>query len=178
MVNLIYIFWMYVILFAVIGIMRGWAKELLVSFSVILALALTHLLQRYIPMFQAVDGTSLFWIRTWITVGLVYFGYQTVGNIGALSGKARKEKLQDALFGGVMGATNGYLIVGTIWSYLHDAGYPFGNIFFFDPNVPAITGIYQTIETMMLWMPPHAFGEPGIYFAVMIAFVFVIVVFV
>jgi len=172
MVNLIYIFWMYVILFAVIGAMRGWAKELLVSFSVILALALNHLMQRYIKMFAALDPTSLFWIRTWITIALVYFGYQTVG-VEKFSAKARKEKLQDALFGAVMGAINGYLVVGTVWSYLHDANYPFPGIFY-----PPTDGISLEIARMMAWMPPHAFGEPGIYFAVMIAFVFVIVVFI
>jgi len=31
MMSIIYVFWMYVLLFAVIGGMRGWAKELLVS---------------------------------------------------------------------------------------------------------------------------------------------------
>lgn len=172
MVNLIYIFWMYVILFAVIGAMRGWAKELLVSFSVILALALNHLMERYIRIFQSIDPTSLFWIRTWITIALVYFGYQTVG-VEKLAGKARKEKLQDALFGAVMGAINGYLVVGTVWSYLHDASYPFPGIFY-----PPTEAISLEIARMMAWMPPHAFGEPGIYFAVMIAFVFVIVVFI
>lgn len=181
MVNLIYIFWMYVILFAVIGAMRGWAKELLVSFSVILALALNHLLRRYVPMIVNLptNGTSLFWIRTWITVALVYFGYQTVGleRLG-LSGKARKEKLQDALFGGVMGGVNGYLVVGTVWYYLNDAQYPFDNIFFKNTTVPEIASAFETIRTMMDWMPPHVLGEPHIYFAVMIAFVFVIVVFV
>jgi hypothetical protein len=40
MMSIIYVFWMYVVLFAIIGWMRGWAKELLVSFSVILSLAL------------------------------------------------------------------------------------------------------------------------------------------
>ncbi len=166
-------------LFAVIGAMRGWAKELLVSFSVILALALNHLMRRYIPMIVNLPAneSSLFWIRTWITIALVYFGYQTVG-VEKFAGKARKEKLQDALFGAVMGAINGYLVVGTVWSYLHDANYPFDKIFFLDPNVPAIAGIIEAIGRMMVWMPPHAFGEPGIYFAVMIAFVFVIVVFI
>ncbi|MBT7991579.1 MAG: CvpA family protein, partial [Anaerolineae bacterium] len=127
MVNLIYIFWMYVILFAVIGAMRGWAKELLVSFSVILALALNYLLRKYIPMIVNLPSTepSLFWIRTWITVALVYFGYQTVASVAHLAGKARKEKLQDALFGAVMGAVNGYLVVGTLWAYLDEARYPF-----------------------------------------------------
>ena len=31
MVSLVVVFWMYVILFAIIGAMRGWARELLVS---------------------------------------------------------------------------------------------------------------------------------------------------
>ena len=39
MMSIVYIFWMYVILFAIIGVLRGWAKELIVSFSVIFALA-------------------------------------------------------------------------------------------------------------------------------------------
>jgi hypothetical protein len=30
----------------------------------------------------------------------------------------------------------------------------------------------------MAYMPPHLLGEPGIYFAVILAFIFVIVVFI
>ncbi len=175
MVNLIYIFWMYIILFGVIGAMRGWAKELLVSFSVILALALNYLLLKYISMISNLppEGTSLFWIRSWITIALVYFGYQTVASFGALSGKARKEKLQDGLFGGVMGGLNGYLIVGTLWAYLDEAKYPFEKIF----STPSAE-VAAEIDRMMSWMPPYALGEPGIYFAVIIAFIFIIVVYV
>ncbi len=33
MVSLAFVFWMYVVLFAIIGGMRGWAKEILVSFQ-------------------------------------------------------------------------------------------------------------------------------------------------
>ena len=174
MVSLVYIFWMYVILFAIIGAMRGWAKELLVSFSVILALALNYLLRKYVQMIINLPGadTSYFWIRTWITIALVFFGYQTVATIGALSGKARKEKLQDALFGGVMGALNGYLVVGTLWAYLDEAGYPFP--IFSQPNAE----VSAEIARMMSWMPPYSLGEPGIYFAVIIAFIFIIVVYV
>jgi hypothetical protein len=175
MVNLIYIFWMYIILFAVIGAMRGWAKELLVSFSVVLALALNYLLRKYIPMIVNLPPTepSLFWIRTWITVALVYFGYQTVGSFSALSGKARKEKLQDALFGGVMGGLNGYLIVGTLWAYLDEAQYPFPKVF-----SASSVEVAAEIDRMMSWMPPYVLGEPAIYFAVIIAFIFIIVVYI
>ena len=83
MMSIVYVFWMYVILFAVIGAMRGWAKELLVSFSVILALTTNHVLRRYIPLVEALpnNSPSLFWIRSLIVITLVAFGYQTVISI-------------------------------------------------------------------------------------------------
>ncbi|HIE24511.1 MAG TPA: hypothetical protein EYP74_00765 [Anaerolineales bacterium] len=175
MVNLVYLFWMFVIFFAAIGAMRGWAKELLVSFSMILALAVNFIIRKHLPIVRdlAVDSTSLFWIRSLITLALVYFGYQTVASLGTLAGKARKEKLQDALFGAVMGAFNGYLIVGTIWSYLHEANYPFDKIFSAAPPETMVE-----IARMMEWMPPYALGDPGIYFAVILSFIFVIIVYV
>ena len=101
MMSIIYVFWMYVFLFAIIGWMRGWAKELLVSFSVILSLALNHVIRRYIPLAANLADTdvSLFWVRTIILLVLVYFGYQTVISIPHLAAKGRTEKLQDTLFG-------------------------------------------------------------------------------
>ncbi len=175
MMSILYVFWMYVILFAVIGAMRGWAKELLVSFSVILALTTNHVLRRYIPLIIALpdDSSSLFWIRTMIVITLVYFGYQTVVSIARLASKAARERLQDTLFGIFMGAINGYLISGTILFYLHQAKYPFPDV------VSSPTGsVLESVQIMMNWMPPHLLGEPGIYFAVLICFIFVIVVFI
>ena len=175
MMSIVYVFWMYVVLFAVIGAMRGWAKELLVSFSVILALATNHLLRRYIPIVVALpeDSSSLFWIRTLILLTLVYFGYQTVISIARLASRATRERLQDTLFGIFMGAINGYLVAGTILFYMHQANYPFPNIV----SVP--TGdVLTSVQSLMNWMPPHLLGEPGVYFAVLLAFIFVLVVFI
>ncbi len=175
MMSIVYVFWMYIILFAVIGAMRGWAKELLVSFSVILALTTNHVLRRYIPLVSALpeNSSSLFWIRTMIVITLVYFGYQTVISVARLASRAARERLQDTLFGIFMGAINGYLISGTILFYLNEANYPFPDI------VSAPTGnVLTNVQTMMNWMPPHLLGEPGVYFAVLICFIFVIVVFI
>ncbi len=175
MMSILYVFWMYVVLFAVIGAMRGWAKELLVSFSVILALTTNHVLRRYIPLVIALpaESSSLFWIRAMILVTLVYFGYQTVISVARLASRAARERLQDTLFGVFMGAINGYLISGTILFYLHEANYPFADV------VSAPTGsVLESVQVMMNWMPPHILGEPGIYFAVLISFIFVIVVFI
>jgi hypothetical protein len=156
--------------------MRGWAKELLVSFSVILALALNHVLRRYIPIAQALpeSDVSLFWVRTIILLVLVYFGYQTVVSIPHLASRAVRERLQDTLFGAILGGINGYLIAGTILYYMNTANYPFENVI----SKPTDPVLLQTINQMMLYMPPQLLGEPGIYFAIILAFVFVLVVYI
>ena len=176
MMSLAVVFWMYVILFAIIGGMRGWAKEILVSFSVILALAFIALLERYVPFIRDVlvpqKSSVLFWLRAIILGLLVFFGYQTV-NISRISAKMTREKLEHMILGLVIGAVNGYLIAGSIWFYMADAKYPFANI------ISAPTGAIAKIATnMLIYMPPKLLGIPGIYFAVVISFIFVIVVFV
>lgn len=176
MMSIVYVFWMYVVLFGVIGAMRGWAKELLVAFSVILALALNHVLRKYIPLASSMDETdpSLFWVRTIILLVLVYFGYQTVVSIPHLASRAARERLQDTLFGGLLGGFNGYLISGTILYYINVANYPFQNVI----SRPTDPVLLESVNQMMLYMPPQLLGEPGIYFAIILAFVFVIVVYI
>ena len=175
MMSIIYIFWMYVLLFAVIGAMRGWAKELLVAFSVVTALAVNLLLEKYIPLVRDQDkaSSSVFWIRTIILIALVYFGYQTV-SISRFASKAARERLQDSLFGAVLGGLNGYLVAGTVLFYNHVANYPYPDIV--SPATDPV--IVQAIEVMMKYMPPRFLGEPGIYFAVIIILIFIIVVYI
>jgi hypothetical protein len=176
MMSIVYVFWMYVLLFAVIGGMRGWAKELLVAFSVILSLALNHVIRKYIPLANGLPDTdiALFWTRCIILVVLVFFGYQTVISIQRLAARAARERLQDTLFGVFLGAINGYLIAGSILYYMNVADYPFQNII----SRPTDPTLLQTVNQMMLYMPPQLLGEPAIYFAIILAFVFVLVVYI
>jgi Colicin V production protein len=176
MMSIVYIFWMYVILFGIIGAMRGWVKELLVAFSVITALAVNLLLEKYIPLVRDLpdNGVSLFWIRTIILIALVYFGYQTVASVPRLASKAARERLQDALFGAVLGGINGYFVAGTVLFYNHVAEYPYKNVI--SPATDPV--IVQAVDLMMRYMPPRLLGEPGIYFAVIIILIFIIVVYV
>jgi len=176
MMSIVYVFWMYVILFGVIGAMRGWVKELLVSFSVILSLALNHVLRDYIPLAKNLNENdpSLFWTRSIILVVLVYFGYQTVISIPHLASRAARERLQDTLFGAILGGINGYLISGTILYYIHVADYAFQNVI----TKPTDPVLLEQVNKMMLYMPPQILGVPGIYFAIILAFVFVLVVYI
>jgi uncharacterized membrane protein required for colicin V production len=175
MMSIVSFFWLCVALFAMVGWMRGWAKELLVTFSAILALGLNALLRRYVPFVSDLpqNDITLFWIQTIIMLVLVYFGYQTV-SISRLTTRAAREKVQDALFGGILGGFNGYLIVGSILYWMAVAEYPFKK-FITAPTDPAIV---NTVNQMMMYMPPQLLGEPGIYFAIVLAFIFVLVVYI
>lgn len=180
MVSLVVVFWMYVILFGVIGAMRGWARELLVSFSVILALFIISVLERFVPFVNTTLSSipaTLFWLRVAIVIALVFFGYQTP-NIPRLAAQNRfaRERLQDILLGVFLGAFNGYLAVGTIWYYLDAAGYPFPNLI----QAPlAGTPVFEASQRMIAMMPPQLLGtSSAIYFAVALSFAFVLVVFI
>jgi len=176
-VSLDVIFYMFILLFAVIGSMRGWAKEVLVTFAILLSLFLTIVLETFVPIIRdnlaPSSADALFWMRIAILGALVVFGYQSP-NIPRLAESNRlvKERFQDLILGFFMGAVNGYLIWGTVWYYLNQSNYPLGIII---PPVPG-TEIGKVTEMMMPYMPPAWLGHPIIYFAVAIAFIFVLVV--
>jgi uncharacterized membrane protein required for colicin V production len=178
MVSLTVMFWMFVMLFAIIGAMRGWARELMVTFSVILAMFIIVLLETYAPPFRptaTLDDATRFWIRFSIVLLSVFFGYQTP-NIRALAGaRFARERLQDILLGFILGGINGYLVVGTIWYYMDTANYPF-EPYFTAPDGGTEMG--RAAIELLEHMPPTYLDAPLIYFAVAIAFLFVVVVFI
>jgi len=178
-VSLTVLFWIFIVLFAIIGAMRGWAKELMVTFSVILALFMITVLETYVgPIKNTIvrgGGSTLFWMRTIITFMLVFFGYQTP-NLKALAGaRFARERLQDSLLGLLLGALNGYLVIGTLWWFMDSTGYPYPNVIS-PPNPGTAAG-----EAALRWigyLPPHWLTIPWIYIAVGVAFMFVIIVFI
>lgn len=177
MVTLTFFFYFLATMFAVIGAMRGWSRELLVTFSVIVSIFIINVVERYLPAVSAfvqVGGVGQFWFRTIIIVVLVFFGYQTP-NITRIAGsRFVRERFQDSLLGLFLGALNGYLIVGTMWYFLHQAGYPFPDI----SPPPGGTEQGQAAMRLLEIMPPTWLEPPIVYFAVALAFLFVIVVFI
>ena len=177
MISLTHVFWFFVFFFALVGAMRGWAKELLVSFSVILAIFILTVMFRYVDFFQNLLTTTgpgaAFWLRAIILMVMAFFGYQTP-SIPRLAQKAVRERLQDVLLGIFLGALNGIMIVGSLWFYLDQADYPFEFVIAPDLSTPA----GQAAKDLVNLMLPNWLGVPYIYFAVMIAFAFVMIVFV
>jgi uncharacterized membrane protein required for colicin V production len=187
MVSLLVVFYIFVIFFSIIGVIRGWAQELLVTFSVILAFFLinvveTFIIEKYQVVFFKDELTRTFWMRTIFLMVLVFFGYQTP-RISRFASVVRKDKISDSFLGFFLGGINGYLIVGTLWFYLHAAEYP--SRYFFNPaelanvNIPELSAAAQAAANFVTKLPPTWLGtSPGIYIAVGLAFLFVLVVFI
>ncbi len=168
------VFWLLVFVFALIGSMRGWAKELLVSFSMVIALFINLLLNKYGQgILSSLKGDALFWLRAALVGLMAYFGYVTPKMPWVPENRFLREHLQDGLLGLVIGGVNGALIFGSIWYFLHQAGYPFPGLEF-----ARQTAQDPQIVTMMRFMPPVLLGETWLLVIVAVISVFVIVVFV
>ncbi|MFL7812295.1 MAG: hypothetical protein ACK2TT_01300 [Anaerolineales bacterium] len=200
MISILSAFWMFVILFGLIGAMRGWAKELLVVFSVVLALFLIFVLESFTPyvipfgdVLAKVENLNpgatfeslplpiqdelriQFWSRAVIIGLLAFFGYQTP-RLAVIRDKANRERVQDVLLGVVLGLGSGFFIVGSLWWYMAAAHYPFSPYIL--PPQPG-TPLGDAAVSILKYFPPvFASNQIGLFFAVVVAFMFVLVVFI
>ena len=177
MITLDFFFYIMIVFFAIIGSMRGWAKEMLVSFSVILAIFIVSILESLMPslveQITRAGATAYFWVRTILLFMLVFFGYQTP-NIQKLGpSKFARDRLQDVLLGAVLGAVNGFLVVGTLWYFMDTANYPF------QPKILPPTAddwLTGSAYNLIAYLPPMWLQGPLLYVTVALAFLFVLVV--
>ena len=171
------------ILFGLIGSLRGWAKEIIVAFSVILALFVEHVLVTFVlPLvgikFNEWPLSSQFYSRGVLFIIIAVFGYASPTLSSKLGSKVARENLQDLLLGFFLGVLNGWLIIGSIFSFLHAADYGI------TPENPEglwnieRPGTGTPSAELMKNLPPQLIADSTavLYVAVAAAFVFVIVV--
>lgn len=167
-----------VLLFGLVGMLRGWAKELLVTFSVVLARFIELVFWRYVPILNATlqgmaqaNAKGWFYVRLIVFVMIVCFGYATTKISTTLATKARKDKLQDSLLGFFIGVLNGYLIVGISWGFLADPklNYQVWNII--APTAPFV-------QDLVRYLPLAWLTSEMLFVAVALAFACVLIVFV
>jgi len=182
MISMMVVFYLFMVLFAVIGATRGWAKEMLVTFSAILALSLIAVVEYLMPFTKGIipEGSATqYWFRTVVVLTVVFFGYQSPKFPQLAKAAGRRDAVQETLLGLIMGILNGYMVVGTLWTFLHQASYlPIKDLVIYpDANIP----LAQTTLDALSVFPPALLLQPGsylIYPLVVLAFIFVIVVFV
>lgn len=176
MIAMIAVFFILLILFGFIGASRGWAKEVLVIASVILAMAVITLLEVFLNLGGLLGNkTWLYYVQFTILTLLVYFGYQSpkVQRIGRAT--ERRAVIGEKILSFFMGMVSGYFVVGTYWYYANVAGYPGLSEYI----APASANIADTTVWLMSLLPPVWLDTPvKVFIALVVIFVFVIVYFV
>jgi uncharacterized membrane protein required for colicin V production len=131
MVQLSTFLWMMIVLFAVVGFLRGWTKEIVATAGIILALFTSWQFQGFLitPLTRGASPEQVFYLYTGLLAIITFFAYQTPGTAARLSEgrmwSARREGLQERLLGAIVGGINGWLVFGSVWYYLDATNYPF-----------------------------------------------------
>lgn len=179
MVSLAVLFYIFILIFALIGAIRGWAKEVTATFSAVLALFILSVMQTYIPAVKTyldnspVSSQVLF--QSIVLVVVVFIGYQTPNlPVFLQNQRFKRSQMQDVILGFLIGGLNGYMISGSLWHFMYEGGYPFSFVLAPIAGTPA----GQTALQIIPLLPPNWLVAPGIYFAIAISFMFVLMVFI
>jgi uncharacterized membrane protein required for colicin V production len=130
MINIGTMFWLLVGFFGIIGAMRGWVKEVIALSGLILALFIVDFFGNYFMAFLGSTGDpvvdtvqirrQIFYGFSFVTWLVAFFSYQSPALAGGKFAQRLRirDNFQDKFMGLVIGAINGYLIVGATLSYL------------------------------------------------------------
>ncbi|MDD2521809.1 MAG: hypothetical protein PHW11_03175 [Anaerolineaceae bacterium] len=160
MVSLSVLFYIFIVLFAIIGLIRGFRKEIVVTVAGILSLFIIELVLPKI--FGSLDGTKVLIMDLLVLAGCAFFGYQTPGfRRFSASGRFERDSMLDFILGALAGALNGYIFFSSAWFYLAKAGYPFVWISAPDPG----TGIGQAAIELLADAFPNVLTGNWLYIA-------------
>ena len=179
MLSLTTAFWIMVLLFALVGSMRGWTKEVVVTSSIILALFTINQFFSTIFTFVGWDNNVTpppalqrwqFIVMSTFLLAISFFGYQGPAIARSRVGDrlTRRDNLQDKVLGFLVGALNGWLIIGSIWSFLEfkvvsasnwvrltpDIQYPFNLVNITRP-APELAPIIDNLPIPVLTSSPY-----------------------
>lgn len=130
MIQLTVLLWSMALVFAYIGFARGWNKELISTSGIILGLfALTEFDDVISNLLANLPPEQGYAIRATIFAAIVFFAYQTRALIGDDATRRRgssdgRDELQTSILGGIVGFVNGYLVWGSLWSFMEATNYP------------------------------------------------------
>jgi uncharacterized membrane protein required for colicin V production len=149
-------FLMLVLIFAVVGIVRGYHRELGVTTMLLLALFLIEFIEdkfgtQFTKVIAFVAGsdatqqktvTALLWVAFLVVMAFISYQGQTLSFPGAGRGP---------LLGLLVGLLNGYLFAGSLWYYLERGGWP----------ILHVTGSYTPLYNgLVRVLPPALLGWP------------------
>jgi len=124
MVQIFSLMWILAVFFGIVGLIRGWSKEIIATAGIVLGMfalfQFDTLLRGTILLRFPID--QVFFIQAGIFLVIVFFAYQNRTFVGD---RDPEEGVQNALLGGLVGCVNGYLIGGSLWYFMDISQYPF-----------------------------------------------------
>jgi hypothetical protein len=137
MISLQIFFWLMVLFFAVVGYMRGWQREVIALSGLVASIAtLHHFADNLVSLAGAVPPTdplvpfdvmamrrTQFWVQAVFHGFIAFSSYQIVGRLAdqflaSRFGERLRSGLEKRIIGSLIGAVNGYLFIGGLWSFL------------------------------------------------------------
>ncbi len=178
MLELVTLVWVLVAVFAVIGLGRGWTKEVIAMAGITLGLFALHQFDAVIrqQLLGQFPPQSKFLLQTLILLSIVFFAYQTraLGGSDARAdgGEEGRDALQSRVLGGIAGAVNGYLVSGSIWYFMHINDYPLAPYI----EAPADGSLsFSTVGNLPLFVLAGGPGAPGELLSLMVIVLFIVV---
>ncbi len=124
-------FWIMVGFFAVIGTQRTWTREVIATTGLVLSLFIIYMfmpilfdfLGFYNQSFEQVVDTT--WkitivIMSSIHLFIAFIAYAGPAISGRMGAKLKvRDNVQDKLMAALVGAVNGYLVVGALWGFMN-----------------------------------------------------------
>jgi len=144
MINLFLLFCMSLGLFAMIGYMRGWQKEVIALSGLVGAIAVLQQFGYEIVSFLGMvpaEGAgveemvaarqSQIYVQVLFFVIIVFFSYQVVTRLavsasGGRLGDRLRSGFERKVIGMFVGTLNGYLVIGSLWGFLEYVPVPSG----------------------------------------------------
>jgi uncharacterized membrane protein required for colicin V production len=200
MINLFLLFCMSLVLFAMIGYMRGWQKEVIALSGLVGAIAVLQQFGYEIVSFLGmvpVEGAGLeeladtrrqqIYVQAIFFVIIVFFSYQVVTRLavsatGGRLGDRLRSGFERRIIGMFVGILNGYMVIGGLWSFLEyvpvPAGYErllAGVEYPFDPTVIIRPAINTFALTFTEWLPLGIFS-PTVWLILFFVTFFIVIV--
>ena len=118
-----------IVIFGVIGMLRGWTKEIITAAGLVLSLFALHwfggILVGPFTGEAITDEAAIktqFYVCSAIHLLFAFFSYQGPTLVRQVSsgkfGAKARGAIEESLLGFVVGAVNGYLMVGGLWAFL------------------------------------------------------------
>lgn len=195
MLSLTVLFWLMILLFALSGSLRGWSKEVVAASGLILSLfAINQFGFLLINLFGwTTDGLGgdvilaqrrQFYLFATIHLLITFFSFQGPRLSSGLGQRLKpRDNLQDKLLGGIVGAINGYLVVGALWAFLEYQTIGSGSWLQLAPGIPypfdATVIVRPALDSSAAGIIAHLpipFLSPYLPYIMVIVFLFLIIV--